>query len=133
LKTHIDGPVCTGCDKKLEQCHPDLKSWFHKVKAKYINVHVSYGWRGPDEQQTLHDQGKSDVVWPDSKHNVTLLDGTPISHAIDIFQIDEDGSARFSLPFYKLVASQIDPKEDRVRWGIVLKSGSVDGPHFQLI
>jgi hypothetical protein len=117
----------------LEKCHPDLKTWFHKVKAKYINVHISYGWRGQAEQDQLKAEGKSDVSFPDSKHNVMLLDGTPMSHAIDLFQVDDDGVARFSLPFYKLVSSQIDPKVDRVRWGIVLKSGSVDGPHFQLI
>lgn len=98
---HTDGPECLFCIDKMKKAHPVLQSFFTSLKKQEMTVHVCWSWRGKDDQNRAFDDGKSTVVFPNSKHNSVDLNGNPCSRAIDLFTIDEDGSARFEVKFYR--------------------------------
>lgn len=127
---HTKDPVCPGCEAKLKQVHPALQAFFDRVKFKYPQAHVAWGYRGAADQEQLFLEKKSDLHYPNSKHNATKPDGTPEARAIDLFLEDEDGVARWPLPWYQKVARELALPP--IRWGIHLKSGALDAPHFEL-
>lgn len=128
---HEDGPVCSLCNAKLVQAHSVLRDFFNALKKSEGSVHISWAWRNEEMQNKFFEEGKSRVKWPNSKHNSTTADGRPCSRAIDLFQIDADGLARFSGPFYEKIANFAHLEKFPIVWG-----GSwaqfKDRPHFQL-
>ncbi len=134
MSFHEDGPTCAGCEKKLTQVHATLAAWFRTKKANYINLHISDGWRGPEDQEAAYLAGKSNAQFPHSKHNHMDSIGRPLSLAIDIFQIDQDGIARWSPPFYAKLNQENHDDRVPILWGgtFKLRSGARDNPHFEL-
>lgn len=129
---HMDGPICSSCEEKLYEAHPYLRDWFHRVKKKYLNVHVSCSFRGEEDQEKAVLEHKSKLHFPNSAHNRLDDNSQPCSRALDIFQIDEDGVARFSYPFYKKLAQECeqDQDQDQIKWGGNWKTLG-DSDHFQ--
>lgn len=106
-----------------------MSSWFKRLKSRYPNVHVSWAYRGADDQDRFFKEGKSQLRYPLSAHNATLY-GKPCSRALDLFQIDEDGVARFSEPFYAKVNDENEAAQEPITWGGTWKSLG-DKDHFE--
>lgn len=128
---HNDGPECHLCNGMLRDAHPYLQEWWKRVKAAHESAHLSCVWRGASDQNKAYLDGKSRARWPHSKHNVTTPKGEPYSLALDVFQIDADGVARFSWLFYKLIDKENREAREPIIWGGNFKAIS-DGCHFEL-
>lgn len=133
LHHETNAPECPLCNFKLELAHKSLRSWFHTYKAKYVSLHISDSWRGPKEQDAYFATGRSNARWPNSKHN-NMVDNKPLSLALDLFQIDDDGNARWSPQFMTKLATECQKNMDPIYWGgnIKLRSGGRDYCHFEL-
>lgn len=133
VPVHGDGPSCQGCNDKLRDVHPALGEWFHRMKSKYVSIHIAWGFRNEAEQEKCFRDGASVLRWPASKHNHLGLDGKPQALALDVFQIDDDGVDRWSPAFYFKLSEEIQneygPKF--IRWGGTFKKP--DKPHFELL
>lgn len=128
---HAYDGVCPLCTQKLTQAHPILVDWFnHDVKPRYPNAHVSWSWRGKEDQEKFFDAGTTKLHFPKSAHN-NMKQLLPYSLALDLFQIDEDGVARFAPLFYAKLAQEIDENRRPMFWGGKWKRlGDLD--HFEL-
>lgn len=129
---HQEGPTCGLCDAKLYSAHEQLVDWFNAAKKKWQNLHISWAFRGMQDQQSAFDSGASKVVWPDSAHN-NMVGTRPYSLALDVFLIDEDGMARFSYQFNRSLWRWTQ-EEYGARgwvWGGNFKSIN-DSGHFQM-
>lgn len=112
--------------KNLSEAHPDLQRIFNEV-IKHHDCSVTEGTRTKEEQDYLERTGKSQLKWPNSKHNCSP------SLAVDVvpYPIDWDDIPRFKnfCHFVKGVAAGM---------GIELVSGGLDWvnfkdyPHFEL-
>ena len=127
---HEDTPVCGLCEWKLREAHPYLQEWFRRVKIRHTSVHISCAWRNAVDQEQAYNEGKSKAHYPNSPHNFMIGDKA-CSLALDLFQIDADGMARFSWKFYELINKENIENGDEITWGGNFKSLR-DGPHFQL-
>jgi hypothetical protein len=128
---HEHGPVCPLCTEKLKTAHPLLVAWFQRVKARHINAHVSWAYRGPEDQEKAFKEGKTKLHYPDSKHN-NMFNGKPCSLALDLFILDEDGVARFPGLWYAKLNVENEANKEPIFWGGRFKSfGDLD--HWQLI
>jgi hypothetical protein len=58
----------TASIEKLNTCHPDLIRLFTEV-VKHYDCTILCGQRGQAEQDEAFRTGKSQLVWPNSKHN----------------------------------------------------------------
>lgn len=132
MRLHIDGPECPECNKKLLTAHPYLSSWFKKkVKKQYPNAHISWAWRGEADQNQFLKEGKTTLPFPRSPHNKSKPDGTKCAMALDLFLIDDDGSARFPPLWYAKLNTENEADREPIRWGGKFKSIG-DGDHFEL-
>lgn len=131
--SHAEGPACPLCEEKLKTAHPTIREWFLGKKAKYRNLHVSCAYRGAEEQEKAFKEHATTLHYPESKHNHTE-GGKPCSLAVDVFQIDEDGRARFSSLFCAKLNAENQAEGLKIRWGgtFHLKHGN-DGCHFEVI
>lgn len=127
---HTDGESCPLCVEKLKQAHLYLVQWFLVLKRKYPNVHVSWAWRGQRDQDHALETHASALRWPFSAHNHTMKDGSPCSMALDLFQLDEDGVARWSPTFFSKVNAENEAAGEPIQWGGKFKSFG-DSCHFQ--
>lgn len=117
---HNEGPTCAGCNSKLELVHPKMQAWFHDMKKRFIGMHISHGFRNKEEQNELFAKGLSKLTFPKSKHN-HVENGRGCSKALDVFLIDEDGTARFTKQF-GVKLQQINEEERLgLRWGGVVQ------------
>ena len=124
---------------ELETVHPDLQAVMQEV-IKAFNFRVIEGRRGKERQNKLHRQGKSQLQYPESKHN------SQPSRAIDIapWPIDWQAHDRFYLlaGHVQMAAHRLQKEgviNHDIRWG-----GDWDGdrelddqqfddlPHFEL-
>ncbi len=121
---HEAGPICPLCESKLAAAHPYLINWFRSLKKKYINVHLSWAYRNLEEQELAVAEGKSKLHYPDSAHNKMP------AMALDLFQEDEDGVARWSVSFFNLVNSENVTARLPIRWGGRWKTLG-DNDHFE--
>jgi len=127
---HTDDPVCELCLSKISTAHPYLQGWFKRIKQKYPSVHVSWAFRDQINQEEAFKEGKSKLHFPLSAHNHTEKT-RPYSLAIDIFQIDADGMARFSPLFCAKVNADNEEANEPLLWGGKWKKlGDMD--HFQI-
>lgn len=121
---HEGGEVCPLCEGKLGTAHPYLQDWYHQVKKKYVNTHISWAFRGEQDQEQAFSDGKTHLHWPDSPHNkVPAL-------ALDLFQIDDDNVARWSPQFFARLNQDNEEAHEPIVWGGVWKTLG-DGDHFQ--
>jgi peptidoglycan L-alanyl-D-glutamate endopeptidase CwlK len=70
----------------LATLHPDLQ----RVLTGYLplsrcDISLVYGYRGKELQNELHRTGKSQLKYPQSKHNTTDANGEPCSEAVDAY------------------------------------------------
>jgi hypothetical protein len=130
--SHRDGPTCPLCEYKAKDAHPYLRHWFRRKKQAYPNLHISEAWRDKDRQNLLFKQGKTLVKWPNGKHNTVSITGAPESRALDLFQIDEDGVARFSAAFMTKLNEENEAEGLPIRWGGSFKTLK-DRVHFELL
>ena len=96
---------------RLATCDEDLQELFQEV-VKFFDCSILEGHRGEETQNKYFDEGKSQVKWPDGKHNSspsTALDVAP-------YPIDWDDTDRFYYfaGFVKGVAFNIGIP---IRWG----------------
>lgn len=120
--------------KNLSEAHPDLQRLFHEV-IKYYDCAVIEGHRPKDEQDRAFHAGKSQLKYPNSKHNKMP------SMAVDVipWPVDWNDWKRFYhfAGFVKGVAAQMGIK---IRCGADWDSDNDfkdqtfhDMPHFELI
>lgn len=130
---HTKEIICPSCEEKLKTANAYLCTWFlESVKPMYPDCHVSWAFRGMEDQEKAFKDGKSKLHFPLSLHNYTDEKGYPRARAIDLFQIDEIGRAVFSRKFYSLINDDIKKAELDIKWGGEFKSlGDFD--HFEMI
>jgi hypothetical protein len=129
---HTADKTCLSCEDKLQSAHAVLRAWFHAVKDKYPNVHISWGYRNQADQEQAFHEGKTELHYPHSAHNAVGIDSKPCARALDLFQIDEDGVARFAQLFYAKIADECLQNRDPIKWGGHWKSIG-DADHFELV
>jgi hypothetical protein len=128
---HKSGPSCPGCDKKKAEAHLELAQWFDLVKQKYENAHISWAYRGMEDQEQCVRMGRSKLNYPKSPHNKCNADGKPEARALDLFQIDSQGKAKFDPIWYARIADEAEKTSAPIRWGGTFKTlGDYD--HFEL-
>ena len=119
---------------KLNQCHPDLVDICEQL-IRYFDFTVITGHRNEQEQNRMKSEGKSQLSYPDSKHNKTP------SLAVDIapYPIDWSDRERFTLMAGMFIAIAA-MKGIQVRWGgdwnrntEVNDNKFDDLPHFELV
>lgn len=130
---HTSNPVCELCEFKLKSAHPLIADWYRtKVKPTFKDAHISWSYRGKDDQEQAFADGKSKLHYPNSQHNKTDSSGNPQSTALDLFEIDDSGQAIFNPKFYAQInAMNVDQKLG-IAWGHIFKSLG-DDDHFALI
>lgn len=127
---HTSDPVCPLCEEKLTTAHQTLQDWYRRHKVRNPNSHISWAWRGEADQNEFLKEGKTRCHYPNSPHN-KFQDGKPCSLALDLFQIDEDGNARFSPKWYAKVNAENESDKEPIIWGGQFKTIG-DADHFQL-
>jgi peptidoglycan L-alanyl-D-glutamate endopeptidase CwlK len=131
--------------ERLATCHPQLVRLMTIVVQTY-DIVIVYGFRTEEAQNRVFAEGKSRLKFPFSKHNKTLIDGTPYSEAVDAapFNTKElpidwnDAKSFIYLGGYILgVARGLDIP---LRWGgdwdgdrNMRDQTLIDLPHFELI
>ncbi len=128
---HINGGICQTCEEKLAQAHPYLANWFRETRARYSNLHVSWSFRKEADQNAMVKAGKSKLPWPKSAHN-HMAGSIPVSLALDLFQEDEDGVGRWSLPFFTKLNGENVAAGYRILWGGRWKTLG-DADHFEMV
>jgi len=102
---------------RLDTCHRDLRAIFDEV-IQHFDHTIVVGHRSREDQNRAYAEGKSQLRWPDSKHN-----GSP-SMAVDVvpYPIDWSDRERMTL-FAGYVIGVADQLFDlgtiqhRIRWG----------------
>ena len=118
----------------LKDAHPKLRKVFNEVIKNY-DCRVLCSHRGEGEQNKLYDEGRSKLMFPDSKHNAEP------SLAVDVvpYPIDWNNIDRF-MHFGGYVKAVGDSMNISIRWGgdwdedFDFNDQSFnDYPHFELI
>lgn len=96
---------------KLAQCDDRLQRVFNRV-VEVIDCTILVGHRNQDKQEEMFDQGRSQVHWPNSKHN-----SLP-SKAVDVipYPIDWYDRERITL-FAGFVLGTASQMGIKLRWG----------------
>ena len=119
--------------ERLATCEKDLQMVFNEV-IKYVDCSVLEGHRGKDRQNSLYEDGKTKVRYPNGRHNASP------SRAVDVtpYPVDWADRERQTLfaGFVLGVANQMGIK---LRWGgdwdqdFEVKDNRFDDfPHFEL-
>lgn len=95
----------------LNECHPELQDLFHEV-IRYFDCTIVTGHRGEKDQDRMFDMDRSQLQYPESKHNkrpALAVDAAP-------YPIDWNDRDRFHYfaGFVKGVAARMGIS---VRWG----------------
>ncbi len=130
---HIENQeTCPSCDAKLSACHPYLKPWFYKIKAKWPNLHVAWGFRNQADQNQAVLEHRSNLEWPYSPHN-KIVNGLPQSLAIDLFE-QVGGRGKWDQLLFAAIYAYIKSENDKIFWGgswKLNKGKEIDSDHFQ--
>jgi peptidoglycan L-alanyl-D-glutamate endopeptidase CwlK len=96
---------------KLDSCHKDLQLLFEDV-IKDFDCTVLCGYRNETDQNKAHDEGKSKLKYPNSRHNLYP------SAAVDVapYPIDWNDIKRFYF-FSGWVMCKAKQMGIKVRWG----------------
>lgn len=98
-------------EEALQTCHEDLQELL-RITIQYKNFSVLEGHRNKERQNDMHESGRSQLSWPDSKHN------SEPSKAVDIVPYPVDWKNRER--FYHLagyIQGVAEMKGIGVRWG----------------
>jgi len=122
----------------LETAHEDLQKLFKEV-VKGFDCSILQGHRSKREQDRLYHEGKSKVIYPNSKHNSlpsNAIDAVPYYAGEGIPWADRERFVLFA-GYVLGIASQMGI---RIRSGIdwdsdrkIKDHSFFDGPHFELI
>jgi len=112
--------------ERLGTCHEDLQIIVHEL-IKVMDVSVICGVRGEQEQNKAFRDGKSNLQFPNSKHNRTP------SEAVDVvpYPVDWKDIGRFERMVGAIQAIAI-MKGIKIRVGADFKSFK-DYPHIELV
>lgn len=101
----------TSSKKKLAQCHPLLQQVFKRV-LETIDHTIVCGSRSKTEQNKLFAEGKTQLQYPNGKHNALP------SLAVDVapYPIDWNDRERFTL-FAGFVLGTASEMGIKLRWG----------------
>jgi hypothetical protein len=119
--------------RRLETCDYRLQKVFNEV-IKYVDCSVLEGHRGEERQNKLHDEGKTQVRFPDGRHN-----SSP-SNAVDVtpYPVDWEDRERQTL-FAGFVMGIARGMNIKLRWGgdwdmdfQVMDNRFDDFPHFEI-
>ena len=96
---------------KLAECDERIQQVFNKVIETIDNT-ILVGYRDEATQEEMYDQGRSQLQYPNSKHN------TLPSQAVDVapYPIDWNDRERFTL-FAGFVLGTAQEMEINLRWG----------------
>jgi hypothetical protein len=124
MAKHKNGDSCEKCLEILNfngGTDSVLASWFLLIKSKFHDVHVSTSGRNETEQNKMFAQKRSLAKWTESPHNYQP------SCALDLFFIDQEGKALFSIEKYKELLFDMP---NNITWGGTFKKFP-DAPHFE--
>lgn len=128
---HTDQAVCLGCVQRLAEAKQELGNWFWVMKQHNPYLHVAWAYRDEENQNRMHAEGASKLVYPNSKHNKTDADGRPDAEAIDLFE-QYKGEGHWSKEAMTKVNAKSIELGYKMRWGGDFKSlGDYD--HFELV
>src|SRR4051812_121998 len=134
-------------DRSLADLHPDLKplcqEWLDKCRAQQINARVIETYRSAQEQDRLFAIGRAGngtVIGKtitkarggQSKHNITLNDGTPASKAFDFVIMNEDGTCNWNPATPQWKAAVAIGKRLGLHWGGDFPNRQYDADHFEI-
>ncbi len=111
--------------------HPYMQHWYRQIKALWPTTHISWAYRGKDDQEQAFTDHRSKLHFPFSPHNRTDLTGKPESIALDLFELI-DHQAVFNPIFYAKVADYSAKEHMPILWGHSFKSLG-DDDHFQYV
>ena len=98
-------------ERRLAECHPSLQLLFNAV-IKHYDCVILCGHRGEREQNEAFADGKSQLKWPDSKHNKKP------SLAVDVVPYPVDWNDRHKLyHFAGFVIGAAWALGIKLRWG----------------
>ena len=119
--------------ERLATCDERLQKVFNEV-IKFVDCSVLEGHRGKQRQNDLFDEGKTEVLFPNGRHN-----SNP-SRAVDVtpYPVDWDDRERQTL-FAGFVLGVATKMGVKLRWGgdwdmdfEVMDNRFDDFPHFEL-
>ena len=122
---HTSDPECSLCEQKLSLAHPELVKWFHDLKGRHPDVHVSWSFRDAASQTQAFKDGTTKLQFPQSAHNKQP------AMALDIFQIDDTGKGKWDPVFCAKVNEESLSLGYALKWGGQWKSLG-DNDHFEL-
>lgn len=108
---HTQGENCEGCNERLKDAHPLIQSFFDQSKAVHNDLHCSWVYRDKSSQDEAYANGASRLKYPQSKHNKLPAE------AIDVFQINDRGTAVFSKAFCVQLKTESENLGFDFRWG----------------
>jgi hypothetical protein len=95
MNHHTSDYICSLCEEKLKNAHRFLAYWFHNyVKLNWPDAHVSCSHRNKYDQEWLFIDKKTELHWPNSKHNKIPAE------ALDLFQINDKGKGIWDVKFF---------------------------------
>lgn len=111
LHHNVNGLPCPLCAEKLSQVDLTLQLAFSALVAEWPHMHVSWGFRGEQDQNTAFESGKSTKRWPESSHNKTP------ALAIDLFEIDpQNGNGLWHLSRMREIAAFLKKRCPAIKW-----------------
>lgn len=119
---------------ELQTCHPDLQAVFHEVLG-VVDVTILCGHRGEEAQNRAFEMGRSELQWPNGKHNAEP------SNAVDAapFPVRWDDRERFVF-LAGVVKGISHARGIKIRWGGDWDSDNdlrdqtfMDLAHFELV
>jgi hypothetical protein len=128
---------CPECENKLKDAHPKLAEWYReKVKTAFPSCHISWSFRGKQDQEQAFSDRKSDLHFPFSPHNKSDDQGNPCALALDLFELDFNGIGRWAWGYFRDIAKTLPDCGFPVEWAGNWKSEKGkklgDFDHFEL-
>lgn len=122
----------------LATCHPDIQKLFEEVVKNY-DCTILCGHRGEEDQNKAYHEGRSKVMYPNSKHNPFPSEAADVApYFSDAPHIRWDDKEKF-YHFAGYVQAVADQLNIKIRWGGNWDSDDelhdqtfFDLPHFEL-
>lgn len=134
--SHKNGTLdCETCAEKLAHAHSELAIWYtDNVKPAFPNAHISWSYRGPEDQEKCFKDGKSNAHYPMSPHNKTDDQGNPCALALDLFQLSESGQAFWPVSWFNEINKLCVQDFPSMEWGgnFTIKGKYRDFDHYQI-
>lgn len=117
--------------EKLNSCDERLQFICYEV-LKEMDIAILEGARGKELQNKAYEEKRSQLKYPDSKHNVGREAGRMKSHAVDIapYPIDWNNIKRFEEML--LIVERI-AKENNIKIRLGRDFSFKDYPHIELV